>query len=127
MLTLHFAICALITGGMWFVQTVHYPLFAMVGIEHFSVYEKAHYKRVLCLVVPMAVMELITALLLGWLYWFNTLLLMATWFMTLVVQVPLHNQLRRGFQVEIHRRLVSSNWWRVGACSLRLVYLAFLL
>ena len=127
MLTLHFALCALMTGGMWFVQTVHYPLFAQVPAERFAVYEKAHYKRVLPLVVPVASGELITAFLLGPFFCLNTFLLSASWLMTFLVQLPLHSRLRRGFHSETHERLVSSNWWRVAAWTLRLLVLGFTL
>ena len=113
------------TGGIWFVQAVHYPLFAQVPAAGFAAYEKGHYKRVLPLVVSVALGELVTAFLLGPNFRLNTVLLSATWIMTFLVQLPLHGKLRQGFHSESHQRLISSNRWRVGAWTLRLLILGY--
>ncbi len=46
-------------------------------------------------------------------------LLVALALSTACVQVPCHQRLERGFDAVVHRRLVSTNWWRTAAWSLR--------
>jgi hypothetical protein len=38
----HLAVTLFMLGVIWFVQVVHYPLFAKVGQEGFTLYSKAH-------------------------------------------------------------------------------------
>ena len=45
LLSLHLAATAAMTGLIWFVQVVHYPLFAAVGADQFVAYEVAHQRR----------------------------------------------------------------------------------
>jgi hypothetical protein len=47
------------------------------------------------------------------------LLVVAIWFSTFAVQVPLHRQLAAGFDALALRRLVRSNWLRTIAWSAR--------
>lgn len=56
-------LCALgstwfMTGVIWFVQVVHYPLFAKVGESAFSTYESLHTMRTGWVVAPMMILEL---------------------------------------------------------------------
>ena len=44
-------------GLIWFVQIVHYPLFAQVGREGFSGYEQAHQNRTTFVVAPLMLVE----------------------------------------------------------------------
>jgi len=41
-LTTHVFATLFMVGMIWFVQTVHCPLFANVGSEHFKTYEELH-------------------------------------------------------------------------------------
>jgi hypothetical protein len=38
----HLAVTLFMVGMIWFVKVVHYPLFAKVGPEGFTLYSKAH-------------------------------------------------------------------------------------
>lgn len=42
LLITHAAATLWMTGLIWFVQVVHYPLFALVGSTGFAAYESAH-------------------------------------------------------------------------------------
>jgi len=44
-----------------------------------------------------------------------------------VVQVPPHKKLERGFDDEVWRKLVITNWWRTAAWTLRGVLVAAVL
>ncbi len=46
---------------------------------------------------------------------------------TAFVSVPLHERLTPSFDAEAHRRLVSTNWWRTAAWTLRGLVLGLLL
>ena len=49
------------TGLIWFVQVVHYPLFARVGEEGFHAYEAAHARATSRVVAPLMLGEVGTA------------------------------------------------------------------
>lgn len=116
------------TGLIWFVQVVHYPLFAQVGKAGFSAYEIAHSNLTTIVVAPPMLVEAITA---GLLLWqrpnqirfaealIGVLLLAVIWFSTWFLQVPKHNLLASGFDVQAHQFLVTSNWLRTFAWSAR--------
>ena len=57
------------TGLIWFVQIVHYPLLGAVGGSEFSAYEQRHMSLTTWVVAPTMLVEAGTALLL---FWFRT-------------------------------------------------------
>jgi hypothetical protein len=72
--------------------------------------------------------ELCTALLLVWKVplgllpvqvWTNVILIGITWISTATMQVPNHTKLAHGFDSRIHNILVSSNWIRTVAWTIR--------
>lgn len=116
------------TGVIWFVQIVHYPLFARVGESSFTEYERSHTRLTTWVVAPPMLVEAATAVLLVWLRPSSVtdlqvgigLALVATnWLSTALLQVPCHTTLTEGFNAAVIRRLVSTNWIRTSAWSLR--------
>ena len=115
------AMCAVI----WFVQLVHYPLFARVGAAEFKRYEAEHVRRITWIVAPLMGVELVAS---AWLVVENAsalrvcglVLVGVVWSSTLLIQVPLHGALSKGFDAQVARRLVRSNWIRTIAWSARL-------
>lgn len=114
----------LMTGVIWMVQVVHYPLFALVGREQFPAYEYAHSASITLLVMPLMLVELGTAFLLALsplpgldrlTPWIGLGLTAATWGVTLFFSIPAHNTLSGGFDAAAHAALVSSNWLRTLA------------
>jgi hypothetical protein len=111
------------TGLIWFVQVVHYPLFAEVDPERFPVYHAAHTRWTTWVVALPMLVELAAA---GWLVvrpepgfpvvisWLGFGLVLAVWGCTSLIQVPLHACLARGFDARCHAMLVASNWCRTG-------------
>jgi len=127
-LALHFAATFSMVGMVWFVQRVHYPLFAGVGAQHFPAYERAHVSHTGPVVGPPMLIEAVTALALlalpisnvpHLLPWLGLGLLAAIWLSTWLLQVPRHRDLAAGFENSAHRRLVATNWIRTSAWSLR--------
>ena len=115
-------------GIIWFAQIVHYPLFSKVGRESFTEYQDANLKQTVFVVIPLQMLELFTALLLVWKVplgllpvqvWTNLLLIGITWISTVSLQVPNHMKLARGFDPKFQNTLVSSNWIRTVAWTLR--------
>lgn len=128
LLSVHAAATLFMVGVIWFVQVVHYPLMARVPPGAFVAYELEHTRRTGWVVAPVMVVELASALAVTWLEFGSpcrwpavagALLLTVIWLSTFAIQVPLHERLCRGFDVELHRRLVASNWIRTVAWTLR--------
>lgn len=110
-------------GLIWFVQIVHYPLFAAVGKEQFQEFEQAHQRLTTWVVAPVMLLELATAVVLialipaeqQLLSWIALFLLAIIWVSTWLLQVPAHTALAAGFTLEAHRRLLNTNWIRTIA------------
>lgn len=116
------------TGLIWFVQVVHYPLFDRAGESGFTEYEAWHTRLTTFVVGPPMLLESATSFLLVvqnpfpaaafWL-WIGLSLQAAIWLSTLLLQVPCHQKLASGFNAEVHHRLVLSNWIRTALWTLR--------
>ena len=129
LLLVHAAATLFLVGLIWFVQVVHYPLFAQVGSEAFPAYAVSHSQRTTYVVVGPMLVELITALLLVWrglpagtppvLAWVGLGLVGVVWLSTMFLQVPQHSALASGFQPGPWRVLVTSNWLRTVAWTAR--------
>ena len=124
------------TGLIWFVQVVHYPLLGAVGQSDFSAYERRHMSLTTWVVAPPMLVEATTAILL---FWFRPpgvttwqlgggiILLTLIWLSTAYLQVPCHETLLIGFDVKVHQRLITTNWIRTIAWSLRGVLVLWML
>ncbi|MFT5288219.1 MAG: hypothetical protein ACI8QS_000029 [Planctomycetota bacterium] len=128
LLLIHAAATLFMTGLIWFVQVVHYPLFAGVSPDRFEQYEKDHTKRTGWVVGPPMLIELGTAAaLIRWrpdaipslAVWVGLALLSVIWLSTLLQQMPEHRRLLSGFDADSHRRLVRTNWIRTFAWTAR--------
>jgi hypothetical protein len=117
-----------LVGLIWFVQVVHYPLFAEVDRGRFRSYEAQHTRRTGWLVGVLMPIEAGTALWLAWdppngtdQLWLvlGLGLVGALWLTTLLVHVPMHRRLSTGFDAESIRRLVATNWIRTILWSMR--------
>ncbi len=127
-LLLNAAATLLMTGLIWFVQVVHYPLFGAVGSEAFVQYEARHTDLTTWVVIGPMVAELITAGLLVWRrppflsvweVWLGLALVGLIWASTALLQIPRHSELARGFSVSAHLALVGTNWLRTAAWTVR--------
>lgn len=129
LLPVHAAATLFMTGLIWFVQIVHYPLFAEVGEASFARYERLHSSRTTLVVLAPMLVELATAALLltradivpRWMSLTGAALLAVVWLSTFFLQVPRHGELAKGFQPAAHAALVATNWIRTIAWSLRAV------
>lgn len=130
LLLLHAAATWFMTGLIWFVQVVHYPLMRGVGPAGFVEYEAAHASRTTLVVGPPMLLEAACAVWIAFAPptgipagagWTGVALLALIWLSTALVQVPLHTRLSTGFDAAAHRRLVGGNWFRTVLWTLRAV------
>lgn len=115
-------------GLIWFVQVVHYPLFARVGASGFALYEAEHSALTTWVVAPFMLAELGSALYLAarppqgvpaiWV-WLGVVLCGVVWAATASLSVPQHSILAAGFDARAWRMLVLTNWVRTLAWSAR--------
>lgn len=120
------------TGVIWFVQIVHYPLFANVASERFAEYEQRHANRTGYVVGPMMCFELPVSAGLVYLRFDGMAvsalaLVVVIWISTFAIQVPCHNRLAKGYEAQVQQRLVRTNWIRTSCWTARSVLLLVLL
>lgn len=144
---LHAAATFALVGLIWFVQVVHYPLFARIGGERLTRYEQDHQRRTGLVVAPMMLAESISAVWIVWLIetdagagaadgraaaWAGLVLLTTIWAWTFGVMVPIHRRLERpglsGTEIDVTvMKLVRMNlaraimWTARGWISLALI------
>jgi hypothetical protein len=116
------------TGLIWFVQVVHYPLFRRVGAPGYAAYQDEHMRLTTLVVGPLMLLEAATAAWLAYerpsfvppaLAWTGLGLLAAIWLSTAFLSVPRHEALRHGFDAPAHAALVATNWIRTVAWTAR--------
>lgn len=113
-------------GLIWFVQLVHYPLFAIVGNS--PTFYSEHQRRTSWIVLPIMILELGSAatlfILKGSLIdQIGLILIIGIWLSTILLQVPCHQRLLSGFSISTINRLVQTNWLRTILWSLRAILL----
>lgn len=132
----HVAATFALTGLVWVVQLAIYPLLARVGPERFVDFHAAYTRRIGFVVAPLMLVELFTGVRLMSIVepgtsmaveWTAFILLVLVWASTLMVQMPLHKRLERGFDESRVRLLVHTNWLRTVAWTLRAVLIGVLL
>jgi hypothetical protein len=117
-------------GVIWFVQVVHYPLFAYVGDgAAWHEYHNRHARQTTWVVAPVMLVEAMAAA--WWVYTtpgtasiLAASVLGVVWLSTFLLQVPLHGQLAHGFSKRSVGRLVIGNWIRTAGWTLRPLWIA---
>ena len=124
----HLGATLYLVGVIWIVQILHYPLLADVGADGYAKYHKRHTSRVTPVVAPVMIIELLTAIYLvfvsfeqinAFYFWCGLALVLIIWISTFLVQVPLHEKLGAGFDIDVQQRLVRTNWIRTAVWTLR--------
>jgi len=124
-------------GLIWFVQVVHYPLFASITGERSRDHAVENQRRTGPVVIPFMAVELATALAIAvWppagvgrgLALIGLGLVAVAWLSTFLVQVPLHARLAsEGHVADAVAALVRSNWIRTVAWTARALLAAWML
>lgn len=122
----------MMTGIIWMVQVVQYPLFLKLTPQELFNYHTVYTKRITYVVLPLMFAELISSGLSA-IYSFKFLPLMifgfvlATWLSTFILSVPLHQKLSNNnfndfSEEKIHdlcHKLIATNWPRTVLWSLK--------
>ena len=127
------ALTLYMTGMIWSMQILEYPLFALVGPQEFPAYHQRHNRGLPILVILPSIGASVSAVVLIFTrparlpLWsciviavLDLLIIVAT----VAREAPLHAQLdREGYSPTIIRQLVQSNWirtllWTVNAIIL---------
>lgn len=124
-------------GVIWFVQVVHYPLLSIVPVESAASVALEHQRRTGWVVmVPMTVEGVTTLLLLAmvpegvaWFVpWLAGIPLAVALGATVLLSVPRHARMAAQPDATVGRELVTTNWVRTVAWSLRgIIAMAMLL
>ncbi len=116
------------TGSVWTMQVLNYPLLAQIGPTNFKAYESAHNRRFIAIVGPGVAVTLLTTIAL-----FvarpaaipltapiaEALLLLVIVVSTVCYAAPAHAALARdGFDLAVHAKLLRGNWVRTFAWTL---------
>jgi hypothetical protein len=120
-------------GIIWYVQLVHYPLFAEVGADAWLTYHADHERRTGWVVAPLMVAELGSAAAIvivgghGALAVAGLFLAATTWVITFALAVPLHRRLNVARDPATLDRLVNVNWLRTAVWTAHAVVAVTLL
>lgn len=118
---------AMLTGLIWTIQLINYPQLQMVGAQDYSAFHQFHIRAITPLVAPLMIAELILCSLN--LYQKNLpiqlgiaslILVLIVWATTFFLSVPLHEKMVLAKNLESIHKLVSTNWMRTIAWSVKL-------
>lgn len=121
----------LMVGLIWTIHVVHYPLFAEVGDATYVAFQSAHIDRIGKLLFVPWLTEGITLLALLWLAFIagrrelRTPVLIGAIAMAMVLVIsgfwsaPAHGELMDGFDSAVHDRLMTANFIRTLAWTVR--------
>ena len=116
------------TGLIWTIQLVHYPLMRTVPASAFVEYEAEHTRRITWIVGPLMAVEGICVLALlalrpsemsWWLPWAGALAEANAIGVTALVSAPTHGRLSAGHDGRLLDRLIATNWLRTVAWTAR--------
>ena len=115
-------------GVIWMVQVAHYPLMRFVSAPDFTRFESAHRQRISLVVGPLMAVEGLCVLaflfapppgLTWWLPWAGALAEAVAIGTTVAVSAPLHERLNAHFDQALLNRLITTNWIRTVAWTVR--------
>jgi hypothetical protein len=127
-ITLHSLSTMMMTGIIWFIQLVHYPLFSLIRTAQFGEYIFRNRFRTGAVVTPIMTVEVLSAIGLFFLPHgivglpirvVGAAIVGVVWCSTLFVQWPIHRRLQEGFSEPLLERLLKTNWIRTVGWSCR--------
>ena len=125
LLNLQFFITTVLSGFIWAVQLVIYPMFLYVPPSESAVYFKVYQRKVSFLVLPLMLGELGIACLFFFLSdellfsVLNMLSILLIWGVTFFESVHRHQELLLSYKVKTIKRLINGNWVRTALWTAR--------
>ena len=124
LLTLQVAISWGLVVLIWLVQLIIYPSLQQIPEKGFVGYHRWYVKKITWIVLPLMIGE--ATLAVAWLMdapnigpILSMMMVLLVWLSTFCVQVPIHNRLKNGKEINLIRRLVATNWIRTIAWSIK--------
>ena len=112
------------------VQFIVYPSFNKI-LESFTEYHSRYKKKILWIVGPVMILEILTSLLMILnefdIYLIPGLIVLLLWMLTFIYIVPLHKQLSKEFQTNKHIKLLKLNFVRTILWALKFFVLIIIL
>ena len=112
---------------IWLVQIIIYPGLHRIPSKDFIDYHSWYVKRISAIVLPLMICEVIITIV--WLIFENNsfyssitfFLVLIIWLSTFLLQVPIHKNLQSGKDFKRISRLVTTNWIRTIAWSMKAI------
>ena len=119
-------------GVIWVIQLLHYPTFHFIEQSNYQKFQNFHMQRISVIVIPVMVIEFVTASLLA--YYLNQqllsyillIMLILIWGITFAFFTKIHEKLTGGYDKIAVNKLVLINWSRTILWSFRLLFLLFI-
>lgn len=135
LVVVHLAATGVMTGLIWTIHVLHYPLFDRIGtdLETYTRFQQDHMSLISrLLVVPWGVEAISAALVfflaptarLRWLALAAGVTLVVIVAITAALAAPIHGRLLDGFDADELNRLLNVNLWRALLWTLRLAMAA---
>ena len=106
-------------GVSLITQFVTYPSFKLIKSSSFSEFHKSYTNKMLFIVAPVMILELISSLFLVIFYVSDNnteigllITLMLIWFLTFFIIVPIHNKLTLNYNKGLNQKLIKYNGLR---------------
>ncbi|MEM1136448.1 MAG: hypothetical protein AAGI07_11465 [Bacteroidota bacterium] len=124
-----------LVGLIWFVQIVHYPIFAKVGKDAFPAFHHQHVQDTGKVVALPMLLELGFSILVlvfagdSIPIWQNVLafvLVLIVWLQTFFYFVPLHGKLGEVLNIQMVQQLVNANTWRTFFWTVRFLIVGWI-
>lgn len=123
---------AFLTGLIWVIQVVHYPLFLRIEPDDFRAYEQSHQKRISLIVAPVMMVDMTLSLLLVFTKYMDNAqaylivafaLNLAVFASTVFIFSPIHQKLGKNHDRTMIRKLVRLNIMRTAMWTARTILL----
>ena len=118
----------IMVGVSLITQFVTYPSFKLIKSSIFSEFHKSYTNKMLFIVAPVMILELISSLLLV-IFDMNDnntgivllITLMLIWFLTFFTIVPIHNKLSVNYNKDLNQKLIKYNGLRTILWIIKLI------
>ena len=107
---------------------VTYPSFELIKPSIFSVFHKSYTNKMLLIVAPIMILELVSSILLAILNVSDNdadigllITLMFIWFLTFFTIVPIHNKLTLNYNKDLNQKLIKYNGLRTILWIIKLI------
>ena len=127
LIKIHLLATAILTGAIWVIQLIHYPVFKYIDKSYFKLFMKFHVRGILIFVLPFMLIEIVSGTYLfiighnSILFLFSLVILYLIWISTLSIFSNYHKKLQHDKDNDIINKLVKYNWFRTLGWTVRLI------